>query len=85
MHVMMDFDVGLLKIKLNHDVVLVRVDRLKRSAHFLPRSEKYFYLKIGESIYIREMVVDYGVTYGRVLLVVRSTEDVLEGLVEVPN
>ena len=81
----MDFDVGLPKIKSNHDVVWVRVDRLNRWAHFLPTSEKYFYLKIGESTYIREMIVDYGVTYGRVPLVVRSTEDVLEGFVEVPN
>ena len=37
----MDFVVGLLRTRANHDAIWVIIDRLTKSAHFLPISERY--------------------------------------------
>ena len=37
----MDFVVGLPRTKTNHDAIWVVIDRLTKSAHFLPINEKF--------------------------------------------
>ena len=41
-HLAMDFVVGLPRTKANHDAIWVIIDRLTKSAHFLPINEKIF-------------------------------------------
>ena len=52
----MDFIVGLPRTKTNHDAIWVIVDRLTKSAHFLPIKETYTVDRLVE-IYIKEIVV----------------------------
>ena len=59
-HIAMDFVVGLTKIKANHDAIWVIIDRLTKSAHFLPIKETYIVDRLVE-IYIKEIVVRHGV------------------------
>ena len=40
-HLAMDFMVGLPRMKANHDAIWVIIDRLMKSAHFLPINEKF--------------------------------------------
>ena len=40
-HIAMDFVVGLPRTKANHDTIWVIIDRLTKSAHFLPINERY--------------------------------------------
>ena len=51
----MDFMVGLLKTQQENDVVWVIVDRLTKSAHFLPIKISYSLSKLAE-LYIREVI-----------------------------
>ena len=59
-HIAMDFVVGLPRTKTNHDAIWVIVDRLTKSAHFLPIKETYTVDRLVE-IYIKEIVVRHGV------------------------
>ena len=59
-HIAMDFVVGLPRTKTNHDAIWVIVDRLTKSAHFLPINERYTIDKL-VGIYIKEIVVRHGV------------------------
>ena len=58
----MDFVVGLPRTQLGHDAVWVVVDRLTKSAHFLPVKVSYSLDKLTE-IYIREVVILHGVPF----------------------
>ena len=58
----MDFMIGLPKTQQGYDVVWVIMDRLTKSAHFLPIKVSYSLEKLAE-IYIREIVTLYGVPY----------------------
>ena len=40
-HIAMDFVVGLPRTKTNHDAIWIIIDRLTKSAHFLPINEKF--------------------------------------------
>ena len=61
-HITMDFVVGLPRTQQGHDAVWVVVDRLTKSAHFLPVKVSYSLDKLAE-IYIREMVRLHGVPF----------------------
>ena len=56
----MDFVVGLPKIKGRYDSILVIVDRLTKSAHFIPVKVTYNAEKLAK-IYISEIVRLHGV------------------------
>ena len=56
----MDFVVGLPRTKANHDAIWVIVDRLTKTAHFIPISEKYTVDKL-VGIYMKEIVARHGV------------------------
>ena len=56
----MDFVVGLPRTKANHDAIWVIIDRLTKSAHFLPINERYTVDRLVD-IYIKEIVVRHGV------------------------
>ena len=58
--VTMDFVVGLARASENHDAVWVIVDRLTKSAHFIPVRTTYSMEKIAE-VYIREIVKLHGI------------------------
>ncbi|KAL8110718.1 hypothetical protein AgCh_026455 [Apium graveolens] len=58
--VAMDFVVGLPKTKSNHDAIWVIIDRLTKSAHFLPISEKYSLDRLVK-LYLDEVVTKHGV------------------------
>ena len=55
----MDFVVGLLRTHQGNDVVWVIVDRLTKSAYFLPIKISYSLNKLGE-LYIKEIIRLYG-------------------------
>ena len=59
-HLAMDFVVGLPKTKSNHDAIWVIIDRLTRSAHFLPINEKFSLEKLVQ-LYLKEIVVRHGI------------------------
>ncbi|KAL8124244.1 hypothetical protein AgCh_012039 [Apium graveolens] len=59
-HIAMDFVTVLPRTKTNHDAIWVIVDRLTKSAHFLPINERYTVDKLVD-IYLKEIVVRHGV------------------------
>ncbi|KAL8097339.1 hypothetical protein AgCh_030469 [Apium graveolens] len=59
-HISMDFIVGLPRTKANHDAIWVIVDRLTKSAHFLPINERFSLEKLVH-MYLKEIVVHHGV------------------------
>ena len=59
-HIAMDFVVGLPRTKANHDAIWVVVDRLTKSAHFLPINERYSLDKLVH-LYLKEIVMRHGV------------------------
>ena len=59
-HIAMDFIVGLPRTKENHDAIWVIVDRLTKSAHFLPINERFSLDKLVH-MYIKEVVIRHGV------------------------
>ena len=59
-HIAMDFIVGLPRTKSNHDAIWVIVDRLTKSAHFLPINERFSMDKLVH-MYLKEIVVRHGV------------------------
>ncbi|WOH04017.1 hypothetical protein DCAR_0623422 [Daucus carota subsp. sativus] len=59
-HIAMDFIVGLPRTKANHDAIWVIVDRLTKSAHFLPINERFSLDKLVH-MYLKEIVVRHGV------------------------
>ncbi|KAL8108994.1 hypothetical protein AgCh_025188 [Apium graveolens] len=56
----MDFVVGLPKTRANHDAIWVIIDRLTKSAHFLPINERYSLERLVK-LYLDEIVTKYGV------------------------
>ena len=56
----MDFLVGFPRTKTNHDAIWIIIDRLTKSAHFLPINER-FYLERLVHLYLKEIIVRYGV------------------------
>ena len=62
----MDFVVGLPRTQQGYDAIWVIVDRLTKSAHFLPVKVSYSLDKLAE-IYIREVVKLHGVPFSIVL------------------
>ena len=58
----MDFVVGLPRTQQGHDAIWVIVDRLTKSAHFLPVKVSYSLNKLVE-VYIREVVRLHGVPF----------------------
>jgi len=56
----MDFVTGLPRTKTNHDAIWFIIDRLTKSAHFLPINERYTVDKLVD-IYLKEIVVRHGV------------------------
>ena len=61
-HITMDFVVGLPRTQQGHDAIWVIVDRLTKSAHFLPVKVSYSLDKLAE-VYIREVVRLHGVPF----------------------
>ena len=59
-HIAMDFVTGLPRTKTNHDTIWVIIDRLTKSAHFMPINERYTVDKLMD-IYLKEIVVRHGV------------------------
>ena len=59
-HIAMDFVVGLPKTKANHDAIWVIIDRLTKSAHFLPINERFSLDKLVH-LYLKEIVMRHGV------------------------
>ncbi|KAL8105647.1 hypothetical protein AgCh_029446 [Apium graveolens] len=59
-HITMDFIVGLPMTRANHDAIWVIVDRLTKSAHFLPINERFSLDKLVH-MYLKEIVVRHGV------------------------
>ncbi|WOG95287.1 hypothetical protein DCAR_0414599 [Daucus carota subsp. sativus] len=59
-HLAMDFVVGLPRTRANHDAIWVIIDRLTKSAHFLPINER-FSLDKSVHLYLKEIVVRHGV------------------------
>ena len=59
-HLAMDFVVGLPRTKANHDAIWVVIDRLTKSAHFLPINERYSLDRLVQ-LYLKEFVVRHGV------------------------
>lgn len=58
-HITMDFVIGLPRTRARHDAIWVIVDRLTKSAHFLPISDKYSVERL-VNIYLKEIVVRHG-------------------------
>ena len=58
----MDFVVGLPRTQQGHDAIWVIIDRLTKSAHFLPVKVSYSLDKLAE-VYIREVVRLHGVPF----------------------
>ena len=56
----MDFVVGLPRTRANHDARWVIIDRLTKSAHFLPINERYSLDKLVH-LYLKEIVMRHGV------------------------
>ena len=56
----MDFVVGLPHTKANHDAIWIIIDRITKSADFLPINEK-FPLERLVQLYLKEIVVRHGV------------------------
>ena len=56
----MDFIVGLPRTKANHDAIWVVIDRLTKSAHFLPINERFSLEKLVQ-LYLKEIVARHGV------------------------
>jgi len=56
----MDFIVGLPKTPTNHDSIWVIVDRLTKSAHFIPINIRYSLEKLTQ-LYIKEVVRLHGI------------------------
>ncbi|KAL8135207.1 hypothetical protein AgCh_010028 [Apium graveolens] len=56
----MDFIVGLPRTKANHDAIWVIIDRLTKSAHFIPINERYTVDRLVD-IYLKEIVTRHGV------------------------
>ncbi|KAL8125740.1 hypothetical protein AgCh_013127 [Apium graveolens] len=56
----MDFVVGLPRTKANHDAIWVIIDRLTKSAHFIPINERYTVDRLVD-IYLKEIVTRHGV------------------------
>lgn len=59
-HINMDFVVGLPMTRLGHNAIWVIVDRLTKSAHFLPINEKYVMDRLVR-LYMKEIVSRHGV------------------------
>ncbi|KAL8103912.1 hypothetical protein AgCh_028204 [Apium graveolens] len=59
-HIVMDFIVGLPRTKANYEAIWVIVDRLTKSAHFLPINERFSLDKLVH-IWLKEIVVRHGV------------------------
>ncbi|XP_074346826.1 uncharacterized protein LOC141685630 [Apium graveolens] len=59
-NIAMDFIVGLPRTKSGHDAIWVIIDRLTKSAHFLPINEKSSLDKLVH-LYVREIVLRHGV------------------------
>ena len=59
-HIAMDFMVGLPRTKANHDAIWIIIDRLTKSAHFLPINEKFSLERLVQH-YLKEIVVQHGV------------------------
>ncbi|KAL8146288.1 hypothetical protein AgCh_004148 [Apium graveolens] len=59
-NIAMDFIVGLPRTRANHDAIWVKVDRLTKSAHFLPINERFSLDKLVH-MYLKEIVVRHGV------------------------
>ncbi|KAL8121526.1 hypothetical protein AgCh_018308 [Apium graveolens] len=59
-HIAMDFIVGLPRTRANHDAIWVIVDRLTKSAHFMPINERFSLDKLVH-MYLKEIVVHHGV------------------------
>ena len=58
-HIIMDFIVGLPKNRASHDAIWIIVNRLAKSAHFLPISEKYTIERLVK-LYMNEVVTRHG-------------------------
>ena len=56
----MDFIVGLPRTKANHDAIWVIIDRLTKSAHFLPINERFSLDRLVQ-LYLKEVVTRHGV------------------------
>ena len=59
-HLAMDFVVGLPRTTTNHNAIWVIIDRLTKTAHFLPINEKFSLDKLVH-LYPKEIVVRHGV------------------------
>ncbi|KAL8120809.1 hypothetical protein AgCh_017842 [Apium graveolens] len=59
-HIAMDFVVGLPKTKSNHDAIWVVIDRLTKSAYFLPINKRFLLEKLVK-LYLDEIVMCHGV------------------------
>ncbi|XP_071728101.1 uncharacterized protein [Rutidosis leptorrhynchoides] len=59
-HITMDFVTKLSRTQKGHDMIWVIVDRLTKSAHFLPASEMTSLSKLAQ-LYINEVVVRHGI------------------------
>lgn len=59
-HLAMDFVVGLPRTRANHDAIWVIIDRLTKSAHFLPINERFSLDKLIK-LYLDEIVMRHGV------------------------
>ena len=68
-HIAMDFVVGLPQTKANHDAIWIIIDRLTKSAHFLPINEKFSLERLVQ-LYLKEIVVRH-----RVLVSIVSDRD----------
>ncbi|KAL8121324.1 hypothetical protein AgCh_018164 [Apium graveolens] len=64
--VTMDFVVGLPRTRANHDAIWVIIDRLTKSAHFLPINERFSMDKLVR-LYLKEIVTRHGVPVSIVL------------------
>lgn len=62
----MDFVARLPKAKTNHDTIRVIVDRLTKSAYFLPINEKYTIEKLVH-LYLKKNIIRHGVPVSMVL------------------
>ena len=73
----MDFVVGLLKTKSNHDAIWVVIDRLTKSAHLLPINQRFSLEKLVK-LYLDEIVMRH-----RVLVSIMSDRLYLSCLIEI--
>ena len=58
-HLAMDFVVGLPRTRANHDAIWIIIDRLTKSAHFLPINERFSMDKLVR-LYLKEIVTRHG-------------------------